>query len=125
MRKTNRPVVSSSGSILTVVSLMAAFSAVTYGEDEAAEAGQQLFLAQKCNTCHAVSTVGIEAKAKSESMRGPDLINLAGERTPEWLAQYLRKEIQLDDADHKREFKGTPEELDSMVSWLLEQEQSE
>ena len=105
--------------------LMTTFAVIAHGGDEAAEAGQQLFLGQKCNTCHAVPTVGIEAKAKSESMRGPDLINLAGERTPEWLAQYLRKEIQLNDADHKREFKGTPEELDTLVTWILEQEQTE
>ena len=123
MRRRNRSIKPVSGSILMLVCLMVALAAIAYGQDEAGEAGQQLFLAQKCNTCHSVPPVGIEAKTKSESMRGDDLVNIADERTPEWVAQYLTKKVQLDDADHKKEFKGTPEELDTLVTWVLEQKE--
>lgn len=81
--------------------------------------GKEVFLAQKCNMCHAVSTVGIEAKVKSETMQGPDLVDL--ERDPEWIAQFVTKEIELDGEKHKKEFKGSDEELDVLISWLLAQ----
>lgn len=91
------------------------------GDDAAQSAGQEVFLAQKCNICHSVPTVGIESKVKSEKMKGPDLIDLAKQHDAEGLAKYLRREIQLNDADHKKEFKGTDEELQAIVDWLLEQ----
>ena len=40
--------------------------------------GKQIFLAQKCNLCHAVSPAGIAATTKSEKMKGPDLVGLSG-----------------------------------------------
>lgn len=81
--------------------------------------GKELFLAQKCNLCHSVSTVGIEAKTSSEKMRGPDLVDL--DREPEWIEGFLKKETELDGEKHKKEFKGTDEELDALISWLLAQ----
>ncbi len=81
--------------------------------------GQQVFDAQKCNMCHSVSTAGIEAK--SEKMFKGDLVNLAETRDAEWLAQYLTRKTQLEGEDHKKEFKGSDEELQALVDWLLEQ----
>lgn len=87
-------------------------------EEEAAET--QMFTDQKCNMCHGVSTVGIEAKTKSEKMKGPDLVNLAGEWDGEKMIAYMTEEVEKDGKKHKQ-FKGTDEELQALVDWLLEQ----
>ncbi len=81
--------------------------------------GQKVFEAQKCNMCHAVPSAGIEAKTTSEKMKGPDLVDL--KRDAKWIAGYLQKTEQIDGADHKKEFKGSDEELQALVDWLLEQ----
>ena len=60
--------------IIAVVLLAALYSGPAAGQ--AKLDGKAIFLAQKCNTCHSVSTEGIAATTKSEKMKGPDLINL-------------------------------------------------
>jgi hypothetical protein len=56
--------------------------------------------------CHAVSTVGIEAKVKSEKMKGPDLVGLSDAAA---LAPYLRGETEMNGSKHKKKFKGSDE----------------
>lgn len=80
-------------------------------------AGEALFEAQKCNTCHAVAAAEIEAKVKSPKMLGPDLSGYEVEDA-EALAAYLRRETKIDGEAHKREFKGTDEELQAICRWL-------
>ena len=82
-----------------------------------------MFLSAKCNMCHAVSSVGIEAKVKSEKMKGPDLVGVKAES--DWLAQYLRKKADKDGKPHKNEFKGTDEELALLIGWVKEQQATE
>lgn len=76
--------------------------------------GQQVFLAQKCDTCHSVSTVGIEAK-----MKGPDLVNLSQDAAT--LESYLTQQGEIDGKKHKKAVKTGDEELDALISWLLAQ----
>ena len=91
------------------------------GAEEAMPAGHEAFLGLKCNMCHGVSTVGIESKTKSEKMMGPDLVNLGEEWDGEKLTAYMNREIDKDGKEHKKEFKGSDEELQALVDWLLEQ----
>lgn len=105
----------------TVVALIAVASLTpgltpAYAED--ADAGKKIFLAQKCNTCHGIEAAGIEAKIKSEKMMGPDLTKVAGERDAEWLAQYLKKEADLDGKKHSKAFTGSDEELQQLIDWF-------
>lgn len=88
----------------------------------AAMDGKEIFLGEKCNMCHSVSTADIEAKTKSEKMFGGDLVDL--EHEADWIAEYLKKAAEKDGSDHKREFKGTDEELAALVDWLLAQKTS-
>ena len=81
--------------------------------------GKAIFLAQKCNMCHAVPSAGIEAKTKSEAMKGPDVAGLDGDA--EQLAKYLRKQAKIDGKDHKKEFKGGDDELKVLIDWVLKQ----
>ena len=63
----------------TVAAFFLALSSVCIAPALLAEGsdGKGVFEAQKCNLCHAVSSAGIEAKTKSEKLKGPDLVNLA------------------------------------------------
>lgn len=83
--------------------------------------GKATFLGARCQTCHSVKAAGIEALAKSERMKGPDLTNLHSRLKAEFIAKYLRKEEQLEGKAHRTEFKGSDEELQALVDWLLEQ----
>jgi len=82
--------------------------------------GKEVFLAQKCNMCHSVPSVEIEAKTKAASMKGPDL-PAATAREADWIVKYVRKEVQLNDKDHKKASKATDEELAALIAWLNEQ----
>jgi cytochrome c2 len=102
---------------LSVAALVVVFSSgAPLAED--ADPGQTVFMAQKCNMCHAVSSAGIEAKSKSPTMAGPDLTGKAAGYDEGWVEKYLMKQAQLNDKDHKKEFKGTEEELGQLTAWL-------
>lgn len=83
--------------------------------------GEGVFLGQKCNTCHSVEAAGIEAKTKSEKIKGPDLTGVTDRHDNEWLARYLHKEEELNGSAHKGKFSGSDEELQALLSWLAEQ----
>ncbi|HMB54152.1 MAG TPA: c-type cytochrome [Thermoanaerobaculia bacterium] len=87
--------------------------------------GKAIFLAEKCNTCHGVAAAGIEAKVKSEKMRGPDLDETLGEHDRGELVAFVRGEAEMDGKEHKKPFKGSDEELQVLVDWLLEQKAAE
>ena len=81
--------------------------------------GKAKFEAAKCNMCHAVSTVGIEAKTKSAAMAGPDLVNV--EMEADAIIAYLKQETDLDGKKHKKKWTGSDEDAKAIVDWLLEQ----
>lgn len=82
--------------------------------------GKAIFLANKCEMCHSVSTAGIEAKSKA--MKAPDLVGVVtAQHDAKWIAQYLKKAADLEGKKHGKEFKGSDEELQALVDWLGEQ----
>lgn len=83
--------------------------------------GKQIFLAQKCNMCHSVSSAGITATMKSEKMKGPDLTNLAAKQDAKALNEYLRKKAPINGKKHGKEFTGSDEELGALIAWLQAQ----
>jgi cytochrome c551/c552 len=86
---------------------------------EAAADGKAIFLAQKCNMCHSVPTVQIERTTKSEKIAGQDLMTHDMEK--DQLVKFLKKEVKNnEDKMHTKEFKGTEEELNTLVDWLLQ-----
>ncbi len=83
--------------------------------------GRTIFVKkQKCSMCHSISTRGIEAKTKSNKLKGPDLVNLSARYDSAWLAKYLTKKVGKNGKKHKKRFKGSDEELQALVDWLLE-----
>ena len=103
---------------IALVAIAALALVATQAAAEEAD-GQETYLTHKCNMCHAVPAVGIEAKTTSEKMKGPDL--LAGEWEKDVLFKYIKQEAKVEDKEHKKGFKGTDEELQALVDWLLEQ----
>ena len=100
-----------------------ALTGPTAGAAEELPDGRDLFAAQKCNVCHAVPQADLVALVKSKKMKGPDLP--ADPREPDWIERLLRREVQLNGKDHKKEFKGTEEELRAIAEWLVTLKRSE
>jgi mono/diheme cytochrome c family protein len=104
------------------ISLAVLLLAALYSGPAAGQAkldGKAIFLAQKCNMCHSVSTAGIERTMKSEKMAGPDLVNVKEDAAT--LTKYLRKEADLKGKKHGKAFTGSDEELGAMVAWIQAQ----
>jgi cytochrome c553 len=106
--------------LVLVVSLMlaaVAFSGSAYGDLD----GKQILLTAKCNTCHGVSTAGIEPTIKSEKMQGPDLAGVGERVESDQLLAFLRQKAEVGGKKHKVAFKGSDEELGALVAWLEDQ----
>jgi len=81
--------------------------------------GKELFVeTHKCNLCHGVLSANIAAKTKSDKMKGPDLSGYSTDAKFSAFAAYVRKEAELDGKSHKKPFKGTDEELQTILDWL-------
>lgn len=76
--------------------------------------GKQAFLDARCDRCHGVDSVGIEAKKP----RASDLSHTASEREAGWIRDYLLRKVLLDDDQHPVAWKGSDAELDAVVAWL-------
>lgn len=99
------------GLVITIVALYG--FAFTIADDKSDD-GKKVFVDNKCNMCHTVTSAGIESK-KSDAV---DLSTVGKDRTVEFLTKYLKKEAKLNDKDHKSSFKGTDEDLAKLVEWL-------
>ena len=91
--------------------------AVPY-DSAAAPDGKQVFLDQKCNMCHAVSSAGITPTSK---IKAPDLAGLASKEDPAWITKFLKKEADKNGKKHIKPFTGSGEELAAVVAWLQKQ----
>ena len=80
--------------------------------------GKQVFLDQKCNMCHSVSSAGITPTSK---IKAPDLAGLASKEDPAFLTKFLKKEADKNGKKHLKNFTGTDEELAAVVAWLQKQ----
>jgi mono/diheme cytochrome c family protein len=98
----------------------AAWAATTSSPVRAAEVldGKKLFLAQKCETCHAVSSADIKSTGK---IKAPDLAGLAVKRDAAVLSSFLRGKEKIDGKRHLKPFTGADEELGALIAWLQQQ----
>ncbi len=109
---------------ITFVSLAISFSFVVTPAAAAANTehqGKKVFDDGKCGQCHSVSSAGIESKVKIKKLKGPDLTGIGERYEADWIGKYLKKEINKKGKAHKKPFKGSDEELQALVDWLLEQ----
>jgi cytochrome c553 len=81
--------------------------------------GKTLFLEAKCNTCHSISSLEIEAKNKSASNKAPDLSKVEIKYEKDFLKKYLHKEESINEKKHPVAYKGTDEDLEILLSFIL------
>lgn len=118
-----KPTLVFTSSILLAGYLLAtAYSTPAGAADAKATDAKQVFLAQKCNLCHAISSAGIEATTKSEKMKGPDLAGVTVKQDARLITDYLRKKAEINGKKHGKEFTGTDEELAALIAWLQKQD---
>jgi mono/diheme cytochrome c family protein len=100
------------------IMLTAALATMTAGASLAQEAGQKAFMDAKCNRCHSISSHEIEATVSSEKMRGPDLAKVGTKHDAAWITQYVKREVKMDDKNHRMAWKGSDEDLKTIADWL-------
>ncbi|NWF89939.1 MAG: hypothetical protein HXY50_10820 [Ignavibacteriaceae bacterium] len=98
-------------SVLTILTFYG-FSGSNYFSKED---GKKIFVDQKCISCHSVKSFDLISKKKDAT----DFSSGNKTWTAEFLSQYLKKEIKLDGALHKNIFKGTDDQLKTLIDWLL------
>ncbi|PYQ50314.1 MAG: hypothetical protein DMF78_16025 [Acidobacteria bacterium] len=110
----------SRGLAVVVVSsaLFAGAATLAVGVKAATLDGKQIFLDQKCNMCHAVSSAGITPTGK---IKAPDLAGLAAKEDAAWLSKFLRKAADKNGKKHIKPFTGSDEELGAVIAWLQKQ----
>ncbi|MFA6571610.1 MAG: hypothetical protein WCT77_10295 [Bacteroidota bacterium] len=75
-----------------------------------------VFLNKKCNTCHSITIEGITLLKKGNA---PDLSDIGTKVKADFIKQFLKKEVKLNNKLHLIRFPGTDTELDSLASWLV------
>ena len=98
--------------VITVTSVAAPFASAATPD------GKQVFLDQKCNMCHSVSSAGITPTSK---IKAPDLAGLASKEEAAFLTKFIKKEADKNGKKHVKNFTGTDEDLAAVVAWLQKQ----
>lgn len=111
--------------VLALAALVVLASVASVPRGRAAD-GKEIFLANKCNSCHAIKSQSIAKKAdeaeaaeKSESDRKPpDLSSVGKKRNADWITKFLLKQIENDGEKHRKRFKGSEADLKVLAGWL-------
>ncbi|HXU34106.1 MAG TPA: c-type cytochrome [Thermoanaerobaculia bacterium] len=105
--------------LLTALTLSLAVTFVSSAG--AAPDGKAIFLAQKCNLCHSIAAAGITQT--SDKMKAPDLTGKVKAADSPQLIKFLRKLEPGGEKNkkHAKEFKGTDEEIQAVLDWLVAQ----
>ncbi len=74
-----------------------------------------------CAECHGVRVAKITPTTKNQQEKGPDLTDIGEKFQPRWIARFVKEEADLGGKKHAKKFKGSDEELQVLVDWLLEQ----
>ena len=87
--------------------------------------GPDLFKEKKCVKCHSVSVAQIEAVVEDdededeEDKKEPtDLSTIGDEMDATAIKTYLERKSKRDGKKHKKKFSGSPEDMETTVSWL-------
>ena len=100
---------------LTVIGLLTTSATLRSTADKD---GKALFNENKCSNCHSIASVGIKGLRPEGGAKPNDLSNTGGKFKAPWIEKWLMKEETLNNKKHMRKFKGTPEELHTLATWL-------
>ncbi len=97
---------------ILVLGLSLAMAQDEQGEDQ----GKTIFKNNKCQSCHSIEVAGMK---KKPNQKPPDLSAVGSEREAAFLAAFLKKKEMLNEKKHAVSFKGSDEELEILVQWLV------
>lgn len=80
--------------------------------------GKAIFLESKCSNCHSISSQDIKGLRPEGGAKPSDLSNVGSKFKAEWFEKWLMKEETLYNKKHMKKFKGTPEDLHTLATWL-------
>lgn len=97
-------------------------SGVSLAQDNA-DAGSAIFNDHECRGCHTVQAAKIELdigelEPDEVDEDAPDLSDAGLKHDQEWIKQYLKKKVKLNDEKHEKKFRGTDEEFETLTAWL-------
>jgi len=101
--------------LLFISSIIALFAFAYSFSQDLNQDGKQVFLNSKCNNCHTVNSIELTSKKDYAN----DLSNAGSLGDAKLMKSYLLKESKINDKDHKLKFKGTEDELNALITWLL------
>lgn len=121
--------------VITLVAFVAVAFAAAAGAQDARPDGKALFLDKKCNTCHTIKAQGVEKRAAAmgekkgtgeaapaaSKAKTTDLSSVGLEFKADWMTKFLKREEMTKQNKKHLLFKGTDEELTTIVTWLEEQ----
>lgn len=110
---------------LTALAALSAVAVLGVAPADAAEKdGKALFTQLKCNSCHVVTSLGIEQikdpeeEADEDAPKPKDLSDVGSTRDAKWLKGWLEKKIEVEGKTHRKKFPGEPSDLATIVDWL-------
>jgi cytochrome c551/c552 len=95
---------------------MLSFVLVQFAQAEGKD-GKTIFEESKCTACHGIETQGVEAKKKSD--KNPDLSKITEGHDIEFWTKYMKKDESLNNKKHPIPFRGSDEDLNTMMEWLM------
>jgi mono/diheme cytochrome c family protein len=99
---------------LATLMLVLSFASVSQATGD----GKAIFEANKCNLCHSIDSQGITKK--SEKMEGAELSDVGNRlESADWLKAFIKQEETKEGEKHKKKYKGTDEELDTLANWIM------
>ncbi len=95
-----------------VVMMLAGMSA---NQARGGDDGKTIFLSQKCNTCHTISSESIDRTGR---VKAPDLSKIGKTKDADWIKQFVTKKVELDGKKHPKKFSGADADLTTLANWL-------
>ncbi len=89
------------------------FGITGFAQDEAAqvEEGKKIYGEMKCSMCHKIDGVGGKI--------GPELSGVGSRKDAEWIKGFLKDPKSVIPDTKQPPFKGTDEQLDAVVAYLM------
>lgn len=103
------------GIVVIIAGLISTFAFAQEDKGKKEGKGKSGFVEKKCNSCHSVEFVGIK---KKPNQKPPDLSTVGSERSPEWIAKFLRRQESIEGRKHLIPFSGSDEDLTMIAEWL-------
>ncbi|MFP4369840.1 MAG: c-type cytochrome [Candidatus Kapaibacterium sp.] len=93
-------------------------SIFTFSTAKETENPKKIFEDNKCELCHSIKAADIEAKKKSD--KNPDLSVMSADHEMALLKDYLNKKAEINNKKHPLPFRGSDDDLETLISWLKE-----